>query len=312
MKNVLKEKEIKALNQALTELLGPIYYYYFIDNNLIIELKGHKLKEHYKNTNDYILSFPSKEEIKKKIKQKYKKFDFNNLINIDYLLADITIDKFLFIDSKENIIIDGFANFKNGLVIKCDKGVKNRSDFWKYGEKNLYIDCNKIFEINANLLLFENTDIKFNNELQDNTIRIEGKTLILENSNILNSKSTTLVLKNLILENSKINSKENIFIHTKNIDYKNSKINCDNLFYLKHISYEPFEYFNTIDAKNIIYNDLDITNSEEIKLPKQREKLIKVLKEIKTICSNNISNKTKEYENNLKKDSIQKVLKKED
>lgn len=299
MKNI-KEKILeiiddKTIKKTLDQELNSIGSYYIDETGKIIcKIDKLKLFEMFKNQSEYRLNLPTPFLLNLQVALNYKKCN-KKIIDVEYLIEDCVFDKPFIIDSYCDMTFKS-CNFSEGLTVKRCRNIKlnghfivssnffveaQQIDFWNsffmYHVKNDSIGTLSVKEININnLCLFSS-----NNHVQIN-------------SDIINMQSSNLSVGILELNAKKIIENNNNIKTTKKLI-----INDENNDELKNI-----------ESDVIIYNGMDISNSDKIMFPKLRHKLIETLKIIRRNIRADIQNDVNKHNEILENSSIKTFLKK--
>lgn len=294
----LKEKIHKARQQYA--LNASIYNQ--IERLRNYEIRGDKIyfQMDYKDLQqNMMLDLPSKEEIVEYAKKKYKNFDcsmFSKCVYVfNYFGNDFpTIRNLsLIIDAEDSDVLFEF-NSVGYLAIKADnvnlehnnisKCLKTDSNFTK-----IQYDCNALkgnIDINSKKVILKCIDLS-----SDKDIKIQASDIVLYESDIEAKNISLSAYKKIKSNKSKITVKDSLIINDENNDV-----------------------IENVSAKKIIYNDVDITESESVQLPIYRRRLIEDLKLILNNLKENINveakEKSKEYKKSLSNQPIEKLIKK--
>lgn len=282
-----------ALEASIDKHIKKIRNYQIADGKIYFKMDYKDLKQ------NMLFKLPSKESIVKYAKKKYKNFDDSTFSKCVYIFNHfgsqypMIKNLSLIIDAKDSDVVFEF-NTVGRLAINADNVKLEHNNISNY------------LKVNSNF-----TKIKYDcNNIKEN-VEIDSKKVILKcnelasNDDIkINASSIILYASDIEGENIYLNAVEGITSNKSTITAKDSLI----------ISDENNDVIENVNAQKIIYNDIDITESESVKLPIYRRRLIADLKLISNKLKNNINieakEKSKEYKKSLSNKSIYKLLKK--
>ena len=288
-----KFRQQQALDASISKQVIRVRNYQIINGKLYFEMDYKDLRQ------NIVFELPSKDEIVEYAKKKYKKFDdkmfYKCVYEFKHFGNDFSSNRHLclIIDAEDSDVIFEF-NSVDYLAINADNVNLEHNHIRNYLKVNsnfakIQYDCNNIKE----------------------NIEIDSKKVILKCNELTSSNNIKIQASNIILYYSDIDAKNVCLTASKEIKSNKSKITVkDSLI----INDENNDVIENVSAKKIIYNDVDITESESVKLPIYRRRLIEDLKLISNNLKENINEdikeKTKEYKNSLSKQPISKLMKK--
>lgn len=294
----LKEKihnvrQQHALKASIYKQIERIRNYEIIDGKIYFKMDYKDLKQ------NMIFKLPSKKDIVEYAKNKYKNFDgsmFSKCVYVfNYFGNDFpTIRNLsLIIDAEDSDVIFEFNNV-SFLTVKADNVWLEHNHIRNYLKVNsnfakIQYDCNNIkgnIEVDSKKVI-----LKCNELTSSNDIKIQASNIILYYSDIEAENICLTALKEIKSNKSKITAKDSLIINDENNDV-----------------------IENVNAQKIIYNDIDITQSESVQLPIYRRRLIEDLKLISNNLKENINveakEKSKEYKKSLSNQPIEKLIKK--
>lgn len=263
-----------------------------------------------------------------KIKTYLYSRDFKNGLKINCNGENLTIDFCSFDKDLKIYNADNFVFFSGGICHKVyingnlEVNAKNINFTFSTDLKfmsNVRLNANRIIFTNSKVLSNKNNIelnakdyIHFyhsNLKCNPNNLKINSKKIKMDNSYI---KVANLNINSSILEldSNNIETKHNAVINSDQISSKYNNIVSDRLI----INNKNNNGLNDVSANFIIYNNNDVTYMANREFFKEKEKLIKALKNIKKKCElqkkSIIEDKTKEIEKEVNNESIQKLLNK--
>lgn len=264
------------------------YYIDEKDNILEIEIRD------IENFGNKKYDLPTLDEVKKTIKKRNKKIAIEKIKKIEYRFVMCNDCKNLEIDAKDADIFIGFSNCDSLKITGADNvfiRFVNAHDNLEIEAKavefhNVNTHVNNNFNVKADLIKFWMSRIHTNNEINLNAKKLK----FLQNA-LFAKDSLSLNADEIEAESSEFSADGNLIIDDKN---------CDEI--------------KNVSASKIIYNGMDITNTEEILMPTLRQHLLKDLYKIRNNVRKNIENElrieTEKLKKNLNNAPVTKVLKK--
>lgn len=289
MNNLHYNLQMNALNKAVKKLIpfALVSYPEVKERKLYLELDSIDFNE----KKSIIGKLPTREAIIDLAKKYYRFFDDNFITNVEYIIVYAYDEAELFISAGE-----------------CDVRL---TDNW----------FSKVDINGANNILIQGDILKG----QDINLNISAESIEIEDTSISTDGYVILDAKNTKFENTKIYSSI-LNIYSNSIDICHSKFlsnfssfNTDKIIarYSEIKSNKEIKINNKncdaiegVDAPKIIYNDVDITNSDGIVKPKLIKNLIADLKELREKVLVNIEEELKVENEKLENKKIKKILKK--
>ena len=276
-------KQQNALNKAILKEIGDLGEYYFYYGMLVYSLSDEKIKD-MENFN-----LPSWNDIVKCAKKTYRKFDETVAKRIKYEFENLTYDKDLIINAKDSDVYLNNNNFSS-IIINDACVVNLVNDIAKEG--GIDINASSISLISVNGFINKDLNLKASLEIDfyESNLNVEGNIDVYSDS--------------VEFDKSILKSKKDIYVETNLAIIQNTKLIADNqiVSYFYHLCREGNQI---LDAKEIIVNSIDVTNSNTVLKSKLRNDLIELLKALKNKVNNNIQLKSSE-----ETQSISKILKK--
>lgn len=293
-KKVSKFTENK-IDNALKEAIKKeveCYYRYRIENNVLyINMDSTKL---YSRDSASNLKLPSLKQIFDTAKQIYKKFRNDNIVKICYIFGYATFNGRTYISPEFCDVIFTNCDIYGNLFVYGGNSVEI---------KNCRFEGYPCFDIWCGNIRIKNTKLKDCARIFTKSDEINVEDSILTSINNIDITSPIMVFDNADLKGLNIELKCDL------IDTKNTTFKADYDF---NINCRYNEEVNGIDAERIIYNKVDITNSDNILRQKLLKKLIDDLKNIRDVVTTDIKNDLEEinriHAENLNKKAIIKIL----
>ena len=290
IKEFKKGLQDAAIKAPFASIFDCKISYYIDEKDNILEIEIRDIE----NFGNKKYDLPTLDEVKKTIKKRNKKIAIEKIKKIEYRFVMCNDCKNLEIDAKDADIFIGFSNCDSLKITGADNvfiRFANAHDNLEIDAKavefhNVNTHVNNNFNVKADLIKFWMSRIHTNNEINLNAKKLK----FLQNA-LFAKDSLSLNADEIEAESSEFSADGNLIIDDKN---------CDEI--------------KNVSASKIIYNGMDITNTEEILMPTLRQHLLKDLYKIRNNVRQNIENElrieTEKIKENLKNKPISKVLKK--
>lgn len=306
-KKTINKTERKIIDKVLNEIIGDIGYYITSGGTIFYTIDLEKLNQLYKQNNSYELKLPTIEYIREKVKSAFILFDEMKLQDIKYVLEKSKFDKLVSINTDSDVIVHN-CTFAVGLIIEKAKKVQMTPNYYLFNHCGTDIDCNSRLIINAEELEFNKCNLNFfgSSFCDDIYVAFNTKEIYMNNLNLISTRNIDINTQNFNIDSSKIFASK-LFINADKVEVKNNKMVSTELISINNKSCTSIE---NVYAPKILYNGIDITQSEQIQLqlPKARQQLIEKLKELKEKCKEGIEEDTIRYQESLEKQPLSKRI----
>lgn len=246
------------------------------------------------------LALPSLKEIFDVAKSKYKNFKYDQIRQVEYFFADIRFRGFTNINVNFSNVNIRSCNFDNLHIYGGNKITLYDCDIMVAGSND---KIDNTFEI-----ITQKIKIQFNNVTSANNINLIAKEIDLGSYTVLSGNNITVTGDFLTVNKSRLEA-NNINLTYNLIDTKESSFRANDKI---EIYSQYADAVENVDAKQIFYNDIDITNSDGIAKPKLMSKLVDELSALRDLLKNTIDKDVEEVaktrKQNLEESPITKIL----
>lgn len=288
----LKKQKI-ALDKTIKKLLGDLVKSesYFKDDFLNIHIDNEYLLQEELN-----LILPSLEDISETAKKLYKDFDNKKAMKVNYYFNKIYVmSKKLVITAKGSNLNFFGCYFNDIKITDADKILIHNNIFSKQIVQKMEFTSKEKIIINFVDFIEAEEGISFNSNEIDCYLSCFKSSL-----GDINLTANEIKLIDCGLKSHKININTDRFL-TKEVGLiANDEINITN---------KNCDEIKGVYAPKIIYNGVDITNTDSIIKPKITKKLIEVLQKIKNNFEGEINLRTKEYNKELNDTPVKSLRK---
>lgn len=258
------------------------------DNILVVQIRNKEKLEKEK------YDLPTLEQVKKSIKKQYKKSNVEKIEKIIYYFSFCNDCRNLYIDAKNSDVYIAFSNC-NSLKIT---GAENVDLRYATVKDNIEIDSKQVDFEHINILINGNSNIK-------------ADTINFWNTKIHTPYKVNLNSQKLKFKGSLLFAISGISLNADKIDVETSEFSTGGELIINDKNGDEIP---NVYASKVIYNGIDISNSEKIIMPKLKQRLINDLYKIRNNILINIENEIKieseKLKQNLNNKPISKVLKK--
>lgn len=285
------EKELLKVIKANIPHSYLIDSYYFKNNNLYIKFDGNKVSK----VDDFLFILPGWNSLLAKSNKLCEYFKQKNINRIVYRFYDIDFHESVILISPKSTLQFYNCNFRRDFNC-CDTDTIELINCDFYSGSVIDVDADKI-------------NIEFVHILRPGNILLKSKDIIMKDIYIYSMHKLELYSELISLIDTEIDvTSLKLFFNL--IDTKSTELRASNLINIESTLNDEVK---NVKAPLIIYNGVDITNSESIKRPIIMERLLNDLKEIKEITSKTIKKDVEETaqmrKQSLEEQAITKVLK---